>query len=450
MSAPATPVPLDARWLILTGFIESFAKYFFQMAIYMWLTLIYLPATGLVPAGTSTLVLAASGLVAFVAAGRLGHLVDSVKPYGLGLWAQIHNIPLVLVAWIVIMASGSMPPWAVVAIILGVNILLEVRELTIDSAQAVAVSHRVPEPHQATYLAWQFRANLVGMMIAPGLTAFTVTHSPGLSLLVAGLLNSVAALVFLRIRALGEHENFGGRVSFSWRRWATTMLAGPGREAAAGGEAGRSTSSRKGLRSVRYVKHVAILVTLIVTEALGNRANEAFEVYFVTDTLGIPAAAYGVLMAGAVAGLTLGSVLIEWTRRRIHARWWPSFCYSVFGASFLAKGLATGWATYMIFGFLQGLSAGLVAGIVGSAVMKFTPRALIGSVSVALGVLFQAASTAGLLLWAAWAFIGASFGPTFMATAGYRTAYIVGGACILVAALMSYRFFKHVRWQIER
>ncbi|MDR7354922.1 hypothetical protein [Corynebacterium felinum] len=254
-------------------------------------------------------------------------------------------------------------------------------------------------------------------------------------------------------RAL-EHYEYGTRISWSIKHWLNSFFTRQTTPQAQASQQQQSVEESteyhhpqvSGLASLRYVKHIKIILLLMVIEALGNRARESFDVYFITDTLGRGVADLGILTTVLSVGLAIGSFASGWARKVISWQLWPSAVYVGFGLCFAAKGLATSWWLVLLFTAGEGLCLGLNSGLFQAAKMKFTPAHLVGSTSTAFTAVFQAASTAGLALWAAYAWIGSQVSPDYMHTWGYRIAFIVGGLGIAVAGLLSPKLYRHLNW----
>ena len=459
-------VPREAKLVIAIGLLEAFAANFSMMASFIWLTTRFLPQTQWDPATASTLFLAVTGLSIFLLMKQVGSLVDRFKPQGLFLSVQAANLIMLPLMALTIALADPQRPWLTLAALFVLDLLISARASTYNSAVDVLIAHVVPKEHQSDYYSLDFRIGLIAVFLAPAAASYAVQQSVYLGLGIAAAITglSLALLLTPPYRGL-EALSYGRRVSWTprlaWREPLTALRRvvallritrrrspDPATAPAPPAKPRRGTQ-RTGLRSLRYVKHIGIILTLMTTEALGNRARESFDIYFVTDTLGRTAGDFGLLAVALSVGLTIGSFAAGWTRRRIRWRLWPSACYMGFGLCFAAKGLAPTWELVLLTTAGEGLCLGLMSGVFQAAKVQFTPRALLGSTSAALGAVFQGVSTAGLALWAAYAWVGSRLGEEFMGETGYRTAFVVGGGRIALAGALSPRFYAAAPWRKE-
>lgn len=442
-------VPREAKRIILIGLIEKFAANFIAMSSFIWLTTDYLPATSWEPATTSTIFLALVGLSIFLVLKQTGSAVDHFKPYGLFLLVQVTNLVTIPLLSLAIFLASPQSPLLTLLALAAINLLLAARAATYSSSILVLISHLVPQEQQADYYSLDFRFGLIALFLAPVTATYSIQYSVhlGLGLALALTLLSLLLLLTPSYRAL-EQRDYGQRISWTFKSSWSNLRSSSTQQAASTDESNPDDQENiSGLKSLKYVKHINIILLMMATEALGNRARESFDIYFVTGSLGLEIGSYGFLTVALSAGLLLGSLLTGWTRKNISWQAWPAFCYTSFGLCFAAKGLAPSWELVLLTTFGEGLFLGLLAGIFQAAKIQFTPPELLGRTNVAFTAVFQLVSTLGLFLWAGYAWFGANISPSFMNDSGYRIAFCLGGCLIALSGLMSTRFYREVQWR---
>lgn len=161
--------------------------------------------------------------------------------------------------------------------------------------------------------------------------------------------------------------------------------------------AGFLTEFADGLRFFRRSRVLVALAVSLVLVLVGGGALNALEVFFVTENLGAPTEAYGILAgvqgAGMLAGAILSGVLAM--RLGLERMVWGSL--GAIGLLILLYARMTDFAPAVAVIFFFGLVLAAINVAVGPLMLRETPRELVGRVSATLNPLTNAAMVVGLL-----------------------------------------------------
>ncbi|MFI9630471.1 MFS transporter [Streptomyces sp. NPDC052042] len=246
---------------------------------------------------------------------------------------------------------------------------------------------------------------MTGMVIAPGIAGFlTARFGVNVSLLLDAATFGVVVLGALTIRTRLHKKD-------------PAKAAGAGNERAGERPAYRVSTDRF-LRSVLVISGVVMAAASIINVLI---------VFYVRDTFGASEETYGLIMSSWMAGLVPGALLVRRIKRFNHeAILIGSFLCIVVGI--LGAGLAPGawWIVpfYVIGGFGNGAQA-TVTHIVINLRVPDTHR---GRAFAALGAVSNTGPAVGYLM-----------GGVILGFMEPRYAFLVAGACALVAVLTFHR-----------
>lgn len=177
-----------------------------------------------------------------------------------------------------------------------------------------------------------------------------------------------------------------------------------------------------------------ILRLVIATAAVGFGFNvaTATAVLFMRDTLGIPEAAYGVVLLGGAVGALLGAIISPKLSKRFGRGTvlaWSITLTTIFEA---LQGLSPNVYFFMVFSFVAGLNIAAWNVLLMSVYHTLIPNELFGRVHGARRTLVWGMMPLGALVGG------------IIAKVDLRLPYLVGGLLSLAVALHSFRFIRQL------
>jgi MFS family permease len=196
----------------------------------------------------------------------------------------------------------------------------------------------------------------------------------------------------------------------------------------AGGSSGPRSLRAEAAEGFRYLRRHPVLgpvTAATMVYYLGAATGFSLLVLLVLDTSGGPAWSFGVVLACGAVGAFLGTRLGSRVSTRVGTRATLAGATAIEGAALAALAIADSVPTLAVIWFLAGVPAGVKIPVARSLQQRLTPNRLLGRVNVSARMFTRGIIVAGALGSGALA-----------STVGLRPTFVVGGAVMVVAALM--------------
>lgn len=242
-------------------------------------------------------------------------------------------------------------------------------------------------------------------LVGPLAGGFTFRVAWWLPFLIAAAGFTVAALMMIGLL----HRSFGGRPSSPKSGSMITEL-------------------REGLRVLFTDRVLRPLVLTVAMVAAAKEAQDAVQVIYATQTLGLSDRLYPTLFASFAVGTVVVAALVTPLVRRWPAGRVMAAALAFFGGGMLVMGLAPHPITAWICYFVMGMAAGTWNVLSASRRQRRTPRAMVARVSSSFRVV-------------AWGMtpVGAAAGGVIGNHLGVPAVSVVGGAVVLLVLLAASR-----------
>ena len=352
-------------------------------------------------AGAVAAVATAGALPWLLVAVPAGALVDRLNPVATVITAHLVRA-LCCAALVVAVLSGvaSIPLLCVVAF------LMTSAETFSDGASQSMMVRVIPSAHLERANSRYVVVEVVALeLVGPLAGGFTFRVAWWLPFLIAAVGFGLAALMMIGLL----HRSFGGRP-------------------AAPATASMRRELREGLRVLFTDRVLRPLVLTVAVVAAAKEAQDAVQVIYATQTLGLSDRLYPTLFASFAVGTVVVAALVAPLARR-----WPAGrvmfgALAVFGAGMLVLGLAPHPITAWICYFVMGMAIGIWNVLSASRRQRRTPRAMVARVSSSFRVV-------------AWGMtpVGAAAGGAIGGHLGVPAVSVVGGAVVLLVLLAASR-----------
>lgn len=357
-------------------------------------------------AGAVAAVATAGALPWLLVAVPAGALVDRLNPVATVISAHLFRALCCAALVVAVLTEvASIPLLCVVAF------AMTSAETFSDGASQSMMVQVIPSAHLERANSRYVVIEVVALdLIGPLAGGFTFRIAWWLPFLIAAAGFAVAALMMIGLL----HRSFGRRPSAPA---AASMIS----------------ELRAGLRVLLADRVLRPLVLTVAVVAAAKEAQDAVQVIYATQTLGLSDRLYPTLFASYAVGTVVIAALVAPLSRR-----WPAGrvmigALAVFGGGMLVLGLAphpiTAWISY----FLMGAAAGTWNVLSASRRQRRTPRAMVARVSSSFRVM-------------AWGMtpVGAAAGGVIGNQLSVPAVSVVGGAVVLLVLLAASRSLLRV------